>query len=869
MVAAAPVWCDGRRNAAIAAATAAAAPARGGQPQAAAPACADVRFVLASAVELAAGEELLVVGNLPALGQWNPAKSVARLQAGSVAYPGKWTKRMQLPLDGGKHGKAVSAVEYKYVRDRSAVGGERFVWEELPANRRLEVGHGPQMQGFTVHDSGFGSAKRELMNWVVDEDLLPPPPPPPPPLAKKSPLPTAPAAAAARLAAAAAPVPGRPVPAPPPTTPVAARRRPEAAPAPRPVPVPVLPPLPPMPTAVAIAVEGKATREREKEEQETTTTTDDAATTCPTEPESNDYEDRGGAASCSSSSVNVPALLGQPGDSMQRVASLSALEQLVEEPEQLLKLRASCESEALPVEERPARYGARHLGTPVVVVTSELHPWSKTGGLAVVASSYAFEFALRGHRTMAVSPMYGDYKNCSRIGAARVWLAGAEHEVQYFHHSQDLGNGKVCDYIFVNHACYRRAEGIYGPPGAEYGDNLFRFALLSLAAAEAPLVLKVRGSTFGDEVLFIANDWQAGLLPVYLYHKYKCNGTYRRARSVVVIHNIGYQGKYKRSDNGVSEFLGLPPEAADDLQGEDMHMGLDCLNLLAGGIRACDRVLTVSPTYASEIQSPEGGHGLYDLLRWKASMLRLAGILNGISDEWNPRTDPHIHTKYGPGDFVEGKRANKRALQRELGLHEDPDAALIGFCGRLCYQKGIPLILNCAKWLIGEQGTGRAQLIIMGRGEPDHNRGVAALENAFKKKVCGYVGFDPCVEHRMMAGCDILLMPSQYEPCGLPQMYAQQYGTLPLVHETGGLRDSVRGLWSDNDAQVATGFVFSGFTEHALRDRLQHALEVYHHRKLIFRRLQENALRTDFYWPRAVDEYERHIDWTMEDPPMR
>mmetsp|Transcript_25651 Transcript_25651/g.59286 ORF Transcript_25651/g.59286 Transcript_25651/m.59286 type:complete len:740 (+) Transcript_25651:95-2314(+) len=576
-------------------------------------------------------------------------------------------------------------------------------------------------------------------------------------------------------------------------------------------------------------------------------------------------EEGGATASMSDSSevicMNIPPSVTRE-EGMGRITSLSCLDQLICEPEELAQLRGQMDD---VLEERPVRYGARHLETPVVIVTSELHPWSKTGGLAMVAGSYGYEFALRGHRTMAIAPMYSDYANTECIGEARLWLGGGHHHVRYFHQYQAYGHGKGCDYIFVEHECYRRSEGIYGPPGGEYPDNLFRFALLSLAAAEAPLILNIRGAIFGQDVLFIANDWQTGLLPLYLLYKYKRNLTYQRARSMMVIHNIGYQGKYSKNAHPVGSFLGLPPEAE-----QDMHMGANCINLLAGGIRVADRVLTVSPNYAGEIQTPEGGHGLHEILRWKNQAWRVGGILNGIADEWNPATDKFVPRNYGLRDFEEGKHVCKVALQRELGLNEDPGACLIGFCGRLCFQKGLNLILGNVDWMMDGHGVGRVQIILMGKGDPDYSRRVAEMEGRYKQRVCGYVGFDPKVEHRMMAGCDLLLMPSQYEPCGLPQMYAQQYGTLPVVHETGGLKDSVRGLWDEQaDRHQATGFVFKGFNEHEMRCKLHHALEVYHHRSYMFREMQENAMRSNFYWPHAMDEYEKHVDWTMEADPFR
>ncbi|CAK0886208.1 unnamed protein product [Prorocentrum cordatum] len=256
----------------------------------------------------------------------------------------------------------------------------------------------------------------------------------------------------------------------------------------------------------------------------------------------------------------------------------------------------------------------------------------------MVAGSYGYEFAVRGHRTMVVSPRYGDYKDMEYVGFAKVWLDGREHEVKYFHQRQEYSNGRGADYVFVEHDCYKRPAGLYWDPaaGKEYGDNLFRFALLSVAAMEAPLILNLNGSVYGQDVVFFANDWQAGLVPVYLTYKYRRHNTYKNSRCIMMLHNMGYQGKYRASKFPVDSHLGLPLEAMQELQGEDLNMGDDCINLLAAGIKLADRVLTVSPNYAHEIQTPEGGQGCHDILKAKGHAMRLGGILNGISDEGIP-----------------------------------------------------------------------------------------------------------------------------------------------------------------------------------------------------------------------------------------
>ncbi|CAE7356527.1 SS1 [Symbiodinium natans] len=552
---------------------------------------------------------------------------------------------------------------------------------------------------------------------------------------------------------------------------------------------------------------------------------------------------------------------------MERVFSLSALDALLQDPEEKADLRSHLETE---LQDQRPKYQAAHLSTPVVVVSSEVNPWSKTGGLAMVAGSYGYEFAMRGHRTMVVAPRYGDYKDAEYVGYCKVWMDGREHELRYFHLYQDLGGGKGTDYIFVDHPSYHR-DGLYvDREGKEYVDNLQRYALLSVAALEAPLVLKLRGSTYGQDCLFIANDWQTGLLPVYHLYKYRRNRTYLNSRTLFVIHNIGYQGKYRLTKFPLDSYLGLPPEAICLLQGEDLNLGDDCMNLMSAAILSSDRVLTVSPNYAKEVQSPEGGQGLHDILTEKGRQLRMAGILNGIADEWDPRTDPHIPRNYGLSDVLEGKAHCKRELQKSLGLHEDPGVALMGFCGRLCYQKGVQLITEAIPWLLERENTGvlgRVQLILMGKGDDLYANQLSQAENSNRGRVCGYVGFDPKVEHRMMAGCDFLLMPSQYEPCGLPQMYAQAYGTVPVVHETGGLKDSVMGLWEEErDRTTATGFLFCGFDDNHFKERLYQALEVYHKKPDLFRQIQRNGLEKNYYWPQAIDEYEKHLDWTLDGP---
>eukprot|EP00929_Paragymnodinium_shiwhaense_P058912 TRINITY_DN294_c0_g1_i1.p1 TRINITY_DN294_c0_g1~~TRINITY_DN294_c0_g1_i1.p1 ORF type:complete len:815 (+),score=134.52 TRINITY_DN294_c0_g1_i1:176-2446(+) len=534
-------------------------------------------------------------------------------------------------------------------------------------------------------------------------------------------------------------------------------------------------------------------------------------------------------------------------------------------------LSLSAMSALMPAEEKSAaraqdnkfrsKYSPYNTEVPVVIVTSEVAPYSKTGGLGLVASSYCYEFARNGHRTMCVAPKYRHYDGIQYMSETRIRLCGQETVVKYFHKRMDLGDGKGCDFIFIEGPGIERHGGLYSDEhGNEYPDNLYRFTCLCLAAMEAPLILKFADKgTYGDKVVFLANDWQAGLVPMYLNYKFRRNGTYSNSRCIYAIHNLGYQGMYHNHEP--ESFFGINEQAAHDVTHGD------CINLSKGAIVNADRVVAVSPNYAQEIQTPMGGFGLQDFLCGKSHSLRLVGILNGIDDCWNPDTDKNIHKTYGLDNFVEGKAANKAELQKTLGLHRDPDMVLIGFIGRLTWQKGVDMIGSVIQWLMQDEGngvTGRVQLILMGNGEGQYAEILRWAESTYRGRVCGYVGFDPKIEHQMMAGLDLFLMPSRYEPCGLPQMYSQAYGTLPIVTATGGLVDSVKDI--REGVEKATGFWIDGLSPEKVKETIYRAAELYLRHPTDFQRMQRNAMTQDFYWPQAMDEYERHIDITLYDP---
>jgi len=536
------------------------------------------------------------------------------------------------------------------------------------------------------------------------------------------------------------------------------------------------------------------------------------------------------------------------GVNLKHISSFSAL---------CLMAGASEKDEARSHSTKP-QYDPHNLEVPVVIVTSEVAPWSKTGGLGLVAASYSYEFPHSGHRTMLIAPKYKHYDGITLIGETKVLVNGKHEAVKYWHLIADSG----CDMVFVDHPSLERGGGLYSDNhGIEWPDNLFRFTLLSMAALEAPLILKISGAFYGDKVFFIANDWQAGLVPFYMCHKYRKSGVYTESRVAYAVHNLGYQGQY----HGVNacNFFGVDNSAARDLaQGS-------CVNLCKAALICADRVLTVSPNYAQEIQTPSGGFGLQDFVRAKVHSQRLVGILNGIDDKWNPETDKIIAQRYSVDTFVEGKRVNKAALQKTLRLDQNPDCVLIGFTGRLTGQKGVDILGAIVPWLMKDTGngvTGNFQLLMMGNGEKQYADVLRDCQAKFPGRVCGYVGFDPEVEHKVMAGCDIFLMPSRYEPCGLPQMCSQQYGTLPIVTATGGLKDSVKDISAGPD--VATGFHVPVLNEAKLKEIVYKAADLFFHDHETFQAMQRTAMRTDFYWTRAIDEYEKQIDVTLYDAPI-
>ncbi|KAM0069267.1 putative starch synthase [Helianthus debilis subsp. tardiflorus] len=502
----------------------------------------------------------------------------------------------------------------------------------------------------------------------------------------------------------------------------------------------------------------------------------------------------------------------------------------------------------------------------IVFVTSEASPYSKTGGLGDVCGSLPIALAARGHRVMVVSPRYlcGDERFAGTVNLdcpTKVYCSGGVQEVDFFHEYR-----KGFDWVFVDHPCYRRPGNPYGDIYGAFGDNQFRFTLLCHAACEAPLVLPLGGFTYGQNCLFLANDWHAGLVPVLLAAKYRPHGIYKDARSIIVIHNIAHQGVEAASTYCN---LGLPWEWYGALEWifptwartHALDTG-QAVNILKGAIVTADRILTVSEGYAWEITTPEGGYGLHELLTSRKFVVN--GITNGIDiTEWDPSSDEHISSHY-TADDLSGKMECKIALQKELGLPIRPDCPLIGFIGRLDYQKGIDVILSAAPALLQDD----VQFVMLGSGERQYEEWMRATEAAFNSKYRGWVGFNVAIAHRITAGCDILLMPSRFEPCGLNQLYAMRYGTVPVAHGTGGLKETVKTFnpYAEGEDE-GTGWAFSPLTRECMLEAVRVAIKTYREHKTSWEGLMRRGMERDCSWDNVALEYEQVFQWAFMDPP--
>ncbi len=476
----------------------------------------------------------------------------------------------------------------------------------------------------------------------------------------------------------------------------------------------------------------------------------------------------------------------------------------------------------------------------IAFVTSEVAPFSKTGGLADVSDALPAALAALGLDITVFSPLYRSAAaTLDRLGLATdettgptMWIGDERHTVRF--RTATRGG---CRFVFVgDDAFYDRPRLYVGPDSAEYPDNVARFAFLCRAVLEYWL-----GRAQAPDV-FHLNDWQTALVPVYLKTIYR-RPEFARAHSVFTVHNLAYQGRY-----------GAEQLYATGLDGSVFHIGgvefYGLLNLLKGGLVFADALTTVSPSYAEEAQLPAFGNGLDGVLRDARD--RLTGILNGIDTRrWDPATDVLLPARFDAGDLG-GKAVCKRALQERTGLPGRADAFLLGAISRFDVQKGIALIADA----IRIAAPLPLQLVALGSGDASLEQRMRALAAAFPHQVAVIVGFDEGLAHLIEAGADAFLMPSAYEPCGLNQMYSQRYGTVPIVHATGGLKDTVVDCTPERlAAGSASGFSFSTFDAAHLAEAMLRAWRLYGGDPRSWRTLQRQCMVLDHSWSASARSY--------------
>ena len=483
------------------------------------------------------------------------------------------------------------------------------------------------------------------------------------------------------------------------------------------------------------------------------------------------------------------------------------------------------------------------------VLSSEILPYAKTGGLADVAGALVQNLRLRGHEVHAFMPLYAAVRAAHAdlqpvAGIQEIPLAIGGTEYRFSLRTARFPGTDIAMYFIDCPALYERA-GFYTRDPDEHR----RFLLFTRASLEVCRRLKIAPD------IFHCNDWHTAFLPLYLKTLYRSDPLLGRARSVLTIHNIGYQGVMPRA---AAADLGLEaPEAR--LDADDLGRGV--INALKTGIVFADRVTTVSPTYAREISEGPLGMGMQATLRARND--EVVGILNGVDyRDWDPRHDPYLAAHYGPQDLG-GKRANKMSLIAATGLEPVVSRPLIGMVTRLAEQKGIDLLFDALPAALQERDFG---FVVLGSGDPRYAAFFETLAGRFPGRVAFRSGYDESLAHLIEAGSDIFLMPSRYEPCGLNQMYSLRYGTIPIVRNTGGLADSVQHF---NPAGGAgTGCVFNDYDAPAVRWAIGTALDWYGAPK-IWQTVMQNAMAQDFSWGRQVVQYEYLYRELLQRAPAR
>lgn len=474
----------------------------------------------------------------------------------------------------------------------------------------------------------------------------------------------------------------------------------------------------------------------------------------------------------------------------------------------------------------------------IAFASSEIMPFAKTGGLADVAGALPKELALLDHEVKVFMPKYyqineHEYNHVydALIGELKISVNGYEHSVHVFHGK--LPNSNV-DIYFIHYPNYFHRERIY----TEDWDEDERFILFSKAVIHA--IQKLGWSPD----IFHVNDWQTALIPLFLKENYAWDRLFHKTKSVLTIHNIAYQGRFGLDTYKKAEI----PEHLYVNHGTLVHEGDS--NFLKSGILYADAINTVSNTYARELLTPEYGAGM-DSYLWNRHT-DYFGIVNGVDyTVWNPESDKYLPNNYSIND-LSGKLKNKQFLLKKISLQYDSELPLIGLVSRLVKQKGFDIIGEALSELLSL----KAQFVILGSGEPIYENMFQEAANSHPNKLGVFFGYNEELAHQIEAGADIFLMPSQYEPCGLNQIYSLKYGTVPVVRKTGGLADTVQDWneYNEYGEDIGNGFSFYEYSSKALIDSIKRAINDFHN-KPVWRKIQYNGMIKDYSWKHSAEEY--------------
>ncbi len=482
----------------------------------------------------------------------------------------------------------------------------------------------------------------------------------------------------------------------------------------------------------------------------------------------------------------------------------------------------------------------------IVMIASECVPFAKTGGLADVVGALPGALCALGHEVIVVMPKYRAidavrYQVRPFLAPMGVWMGNTEEWCAVHTTTQDDGT----PVYFIEADKYFARDGLYHDAAFnDFGDNPRRFGFLTRAGLQL-----CRDIGFAPDIVHV-HDWQTALASAYLKIWHWDDPMLGGAASVLTIHNIGYQGVYGAEHY---EYLGLQWDNFTADKFEDHGQ----INFLKGGIQYADALNTVSPTYADETRTPEGGQGLALYLNDRGA--DYVGILNGIDySEWDPATDPLIPAQYSAAD-LSGKARCKEALQRRLNLRVTPDVPLVGVVSRMAEQKGLDVLAQALDSIVQSMAV---QFVILGSGDKRLEKFYGALPTRYPGRVGSYIGYSNELAHWIEAGSDFFIMPSRYEPCGLNQLYSLKYGTLPIVRATGGLNDTV--IQYDEQTTVGTGFKFEYLSPGAIYDTVGWAVSTYYDRPHHVQQMIQTAMAQDFSWELSARAYEALYQQALE-----